>query len=552
MSTSSKDEEVDFLPENVSLVELAAARDNLAFDSAGSIDTRSSKGCSAAEKFLEKLEALATSLELEPASRAYRRDFQGQFAELQPHRDYSVAVLEACLSLSRSGAIWASGQKFELSQDAESACLALLEQWEGLLAQLDHILPRSLEGFTSLTRAELCRLLRSLDSTWADFEHRYIMEIVRVQHEAKGLVAKAIDVEEMLSQIEDEDSDEHQVHLGALVACISQLNVAANLNRKTFDELTSDIWENSAALLKMCSIDSETPLQAVRVIAQQVLLSLEEFRQCLRDMRERGLEEVNPQLCHNEDLVSSLMRWEEAWITGARYIQTRSVLAALCKLVPRLLGVSQCWAPFAQMCMNFDAELFLVLPRLVWLSYFESPDGQTALISNLLPHRFVQVPVYSELRQRAGEAQLQRLRRQRSEPALGEAVEPELAVLGTDAALKSIQRKFNEVKLLLAAANRTHEVMGPADAIWGILLQSAVRGTVDAELFEVLLPHKRTAAASAVEDLMRQLESWSMELQRHCPEDWNECVNVLVKCMLTAEIAPESFGCTSHAGRFLP
>ena len=365
----------------------------------------------------------------------------------------------------------------------ESACLALLEQWEGLLAQLDHILPRSLEGLTSLTRAELCRLLRSLDSTWADFEHRYIMEIVRVQHEAKGLVAKAIDVEEMLSQIEEEDSDEYQVHLGALVACISQLNVAANLNRKTFDELTSDIWENSAALLKMCSIDSETPLQAVRVVAQQVLLSLEEFRQCLRDMRERGLEEVNPQLCHNEDLVSSLMRWEEAWITGARYIQTRSVLAALCKLLPRLLGVSQCWASFAQMCMNFDAELFLVMPRLVWLSYFESPEGQTALISNLLPHRFVHVPVYSELRQRAGEAQLQRLRRQRSEPALGEAVEPELTVLGTDAALKSMQRKFNEVKLLLAAANRTHEVMGPADAIWGILLQSAVRGTVDADLF---------------------------------------------------------------------
>lgn len=30
------------------------------------------EGCSAAEKFLEKLEALATSLELEPASRAYR------------------------------------------------------------------------------------------------------------------------------------------------------------------------------------------------------------------------------------------------------------------------------------------------------------------------------------------------------------------------------------------------------------------------------------------------------------------------------------------------
>ena len=359
----------------------------------------------------------------------------------------------------------------------------MLDQWEALLAQLDHLLPRSLEkGLSCLTRAELIGLLDSLDAKWADFEHRYILEIVRVQHEAKGLVGKAIEVEEMLSQLEDEDSSEYQFHLGALIACISQLNVAANLNRKTFDELTSDIWENSAAVLKMCSIDSETPLQAVRVIAQQVLLSLEEIRHCLRDIGEK-LDEVNPQLCHNEDLVSSLMRWEEAWITGARYIQTRPVLAALCKLVPRLLRATQCSAPFAQMCANFDAELFLVLPRIVWLSYFESPEGQTALISNMLPHRFVQVPVYSELRQRAGEAQLQRLRRQRSEPALGEAVEPELAVLGTDAALKSMQRRFNEVKLLLAAANRTQDSLGPADAIWGILLESAVRGTVDADLF---------------------------------------------------------------------
>lgn len=524
--------------EHVSLLELASARYNLAFDNAGAVDTRSSKSCAAAEKFLEALEAVAMSLELEPTSRAYRQDFQEHFTD-QPQRDYSVAVLEACLSLSRSGAIWANGQKFELSQDAENACLALFHQWEGLLAELDELLPRFLEKGLVGFRAEICRLLSNLDSKWADFEHRYIMEIVRVQHEAKGLVAKAIEVEEMLSEFEgngnNEDSAEYELHLGALVSCISQLNVAANLNRKTYDELTSDIWENSAALSKMCLIDSETPLQAVRVIADQVLVSFEELRQCLRDLKGK-LEDLNPQLCHNEALVTSLMRWEEAWITGARYIQTRSVLAALCKLIPRLLRAMQCSASFAQMCANFDAELFLVLPRIVWLSYFESPECQTALISNLLPHRFVQVPVYSELRQRAGEAQLQRLRRQRSEPALGETLEPELAVLGTDVALRSMQRRFNEVKLLLAAGTQDHQT----DATWSIVLQAAVCGTVNAEILQVLMPQKRAAAALAVEDLMRQLESWSMELQRHCPEDWNECINVLVKCLLQEHAAEES------------
>ncbi|CAK9015715.1 unnamed protein product [Durusdinium trenchii] len=520
------------------LVELAAARNNLAFDDTGtSVDTRSNKGCSAAEQFLGALETLAASLKLEPASRAYRNAFQAHFAELQ-QREYSVAVLEACLSLSRSGAIWANGQKFDLNQDAEAACFALLDQWEGLLAQLDHLLPPSLEMGLPSAQDELCKLLVSLDARWAEFEHLYILEIMRVQHEAKGLVAKAMEVEEMLSQLEEkigidkDQSAEYEFHVGAFVGCISQLNVAANVNRKTFDELTADVWENADALLKMCAIDPDTPLQAVRVIAQEVLQSFEELRQCLRVMRQEDpqLDDLNPQLCHNEDLVKTLMRWEEAWISGARYIQTRPVLGALCKLVPRLLRATQMCSDFASMCANFDAELFLVLPRIVWLTYFESNESLTPLISNLLPHRFVQVPVYAELRQRAGEAQLQRLRRQRSEPALGEALEPELAVLGTDAALRSIQSKFNEVKLVLQGSTG-HRNRSDSELVWNLLLQSAVsKGNFDH--FDIIPPPKRSTVISAVEDLMLQLESWSLELQRHCAEDWNECTNVLVKCLL--------------------
>jgi len=32
----------------------------------------------------------------------------------------------------------------------------------------------------------------------------------------------------------------------------------------------------------------------------------------------------------------------------------------------------------------------------------------------------------------------------------------------------------------------------------------------------------------AVEGFMRDLEVWSVELQRHCPEDWNQFCSVIV------------------------
>mmetsp|Transcript_10922 Transcript_10922/g.26238 ORF Transcript_10922/g.26238 Transcript_10922/m.26238 type:complete len:540 (+) Transcript_10922:52-1671(+) len=523
------------LSEHDSLEQLAAARESLVFDEAGnSIETRSSKGLGAVETFLEALEGVADAFDIEPASRDYRSAFQEHFNDMRPQRDYSITVLEACLSLRRSGAIWANGHKFELSPEAETACLSLHEEWHELLTRLDQILPISLEDAREV-RPDLRVLLSSFDGKWAIFEHCYIIEIVKVQHRAKGLVCKAIEVEDVVTGLESkadidiEDSAEYQLHVRALVACTARLNVAANLQRKTFDELTVDIRENAVALLRMCAIDADTPLQAARAIARQVVQSFEDVRDCLRSMQHK-IDQINPQLCQNEELVASLMRWEEAWIVGVRYIQTRPVLGALCKMIPRLLRATELSSTFSQMCSSFDAELFLVLPRIVWLSYLDSPESFTGLISNLLPHRFVHVAAHGLPQRRAGDAQLQRLRRQQSQPALGACETPEeLAVLGSDVALRVLQEKFSKVKQALQAAC-------PPDALplqafaWPLMVQSAIKPG-DHTQFEVLDPASRAEAVAAVDELMHELESWSMELQRHCPEDWNECINVLIQCL---------------------
>ena len=339
-----------------------------------------------------------------------------------------------------------------------------------------------------------CKLLSSFDEKWATFEHCYMLEILKVQHTAKGLVFKAIEVEHMVSELEKkadtdiEDSSEYQVHVQALVACTARLNVAANLQRKTFDELTVEIRENAVALLRMCAMDPETPLQAVRAIAQQVVQSFDEVRDCLRAMRDK-VELINPQLSQNSELVNALMRWEEAWIIGVRYIQTRPVLGAFCKILPRLLRATQISSKFALMCANFDAELFLVLPRIVWLSFLDSPESFTGLISNLLPHRFVHAPAHGLPQRRAGDAQLQRIRRQQSLPALGcETSETELAVLGADLPLRVLQNKYVKVKMALEQGLERYQAQLPSQArVWSLMVQAAINGTDNQSQFAAWL-----------------------------------------------------------------
>jgi len=70
------------------------------------------------------------------------------------------------------------------------------------------------------------------------------------------------------------------------------------------------------------------------------------------------------------------------------------------------------------------------------------------------------------------------------------------------------------------------------DATWEVLVKRAVAGSSDEQgVYATFMPQSRETARATVENLMRSLESWSVELQRHCPEDWNQFSAVLVECL---------------------
>jgi hypothetical protein len=71
---------------------------------------------------------------------------------------------------------------------------------------------------------------------------------------------------------------------------------------------------------------------------------------------------------------------------------------------------------------------------------------------------------------------------------------------------------------------------------WEVLVRRAVAGAGAEQaapgLYSKVHPGWQKTAAAAVEGLMHDVEGWSMELQRHNPEAWNDLSDLLVQCMV--------------------
>ncbi|CAJ1393027.1 unnamed protein product [Effrenium voratum] len=51
------------------------------------------------------------------------------------------------------------------------------------------------------------------------------------------------------------------------------------------------------------------------------------------------------------------------------------------------------------------------------------------------------------------------------------------------------------------------------------------------DIYGALSPGLREQAEGSVEELVNKMEGWSMELQRHCAEDWNQFASILIQCL---------------------
>lgn len=481
----------------------------------GRVNTKSEGGYSACAMFLDSLDTGSRTLQIDPAPRSYRVAFTINYRALFPDeaRNYRVDVLEA--SVEQHAVIWVNGDKFEFSAEAMRRAEALQHAWLDLGA----ILERSHQALenpriaTVVGKSELRAAMITLDFAWARFEHKYIAELIEIEEKARRLILQAVGHDSNMQLIENEhgqdglqDIPEYTEEQRLLVACIARINSVANFRRKGRDDLRADVLRDALQTLHHCNTTvsdgemSANALSAARTLATDVVESFIAMREYLREV-EKCLERVDPHLCNNVGLVARLVDWEESWEVGTRYVQQAPLLSAVCDLVAQIRVAQKLVPSLTAMCDECDVELFMVLPRIIWLRFFARPDKDTALLKNLLPHRFQDdgLPY------------------------------PDMV---------NMIDKYNKAKRAILIAQPGFSDVGS----WETLVKRVVAGCDGMQEFYSGVKSGPLAdnARTAVEDLMHDLESWSIELQRHCPEDWNQCSAILVQCLTQGKERKES------------
>lgn len=488
------------------------------------VNTKSEDGSKACAAYLEALDAASRVLRLDKAPRSYRDDFTVNYRALFPDesRNYRVDVLEA--AFEQYAVIWVNGDKFEFSTEAMRRAETLQRAWWELCASLERWSqasgnPRMLVARPP--RSELRNSLVSLDFAWASFEHKYIAELIAIEEKARRLLVQAIEHDNRVHELEMNSPSETLRQIPqyceeqqCLVKCVSHLNSVANVSRKGRDDLSVDVLFDAVATLRRCDASEQSAgscehNRAARILATDVVESFESIRVYLREV-EHCLERVDPHLCNNSGLVARLVDWEESWEMGTRYMQNEKLLGAVCDLVAEVRMAQRLVPALTTMCDDCDVELFMVLPRIMWLCFLARPAQYTQLMESILPHLFI-------------------------EAKEGISQSKSSAVCCCDPKLEAVIDLFGRTKRLVSSmisAEGRDKATAEKDA-WDIMVQRVVVGADSQEAYRCvhLSGDRREETRAAVEDLMHQLEPWSIELQRHCPEDWNQCSAVLVQCL---------------------
>jgi len=474
---------------------------------------------------LQRLDDAANTLRIEVAPRSYRNGFTANYRQLFPYVDkryYRTDVLDA--ALDEFMVIWVNGEKFELGAETRLRAQILRDAWGSLGRHLrsqgwDQVAPRPQRSMLELTTVR--SVLAFVDQAWSRFEEIYIGDLIHIEQNARGLLLQAVESEQRLAHLEGFHSDisqeaiwsvqEYHEEMRSFFAVIGRINAVANTSRKGRDDMNYSVLESACVALR--SYDAWV---AARVLATDMVESFDALRAYLRFVKNCP-ERVDPQLSRNAGLVERLVDLEESWEVCDRYVNHAPMLNTVCNLVYALQAAQRLIPRLVRMCEDCDAELFMVLPRLLWLCALTSSARHTELIRSLLPHCFDNGPCNA----RTDASRLP----------------------GAAARLADLLCLFQRAEQLHANAapaisvgsdeRSSDDEDGPATtaaaAFWEALVRKAV-GEEEAAS-EGMAARFDEPGRKAIEDLMHELERWSIELQRHCPEEWNQCSSVILRCL---------------------
>lgn len=469
-------------------------------------DVRHSMDETKLSSFLNTLESTMRELAVPRTPRRFREDYTINYRVIFPDEDrhYRADILIAalCKQFSR----WVNGERFDSSSNAVTSASRLSTAWADLA---ENMVSRYRQG-----RKAIRELLADFDFAMAEFEHKFIFDLITAESKAKSYLTRAIKQDQLLRHLarHHQGTTDELEHIGSytnaesrLIACMSVLNSRANVHGKGRDDMRYEVLVRArAALRDSVARGDETAIKdPPSIIAAVVMTSYNSFRDYLQQVG-GCIERVHPHLRNNSELVRRVEDFEKAWELGAAYLLDEDMCTSLCNLVEYFRRVAEIFPSLWRLVENYDVELFFLLPRMIMLRFLHLPRSVAALVQSLLPHRFT-----GSLGASSTDADVRRV---------------------VDGELGALMERFAEAKHDAAseADARSNKIVRPMQ----LLVRSSLCScAADGVVTDVEATEEELACPPDMRRMMLEMEGLCIELQRRHPEIWNPCCEVLTRCL---------------------
>mmetsp|Transcript_35569 Transcript_35569/g.65857 ORF Transcript_35569/g.65857 Transcript_35569/m.65857 type:complete len:526 (+) Transcript_35569:66-1643(+) len=445
--------------------------------------------------FLKEIDQCAPMLKAEMTSRSYRQNFTANYRMILPscERHYLPDILAASASRSSEGFLCVNGDMHVLT----SECRRTSQELRSSLIALGDLLNRWATAEISTQKVQVRKedvrvALTVFDKAWVAFEKEYVNTLIQVEAKSRAPLIQAITLEKFI------ETSCGFVPLEQFLDCLSNLTAKIQQrHRRTSDKL------DSAVLLSAKNLTDERGNRVTAVLASGVVESFEAIRKYLQTV-EKQIEHTHPDLHLNPGLVEVINTMQSNWRQFEEWGRIGSPNLALNCLVGAAKRAADMVPGFRDMCEECDPELFLVLPRILLVCFLNNTSAFQHILKKFLPAHA------------SGMADVCKQHRATS--------------LQTHGKLEDLRCKYTLTTEMLRGAMLEGTT---SDVIFDTMIHRAVLGTSydEQHLYASIQLARQAEASSRVDSFMLELEGWSLELQRLCPEAWNEFTSLFVHCM---------------------
>jgi hypothetical protein len=236
--------------------------------------------------------------------------------------------------------------------------------------------------------------LENFDKYYINYEEKLINELLCIEKKGKKHLIDIINIEKELTNYEkkymkgkniyminSENDKEYNKIREKFIKSINHLNLIANDKGKGRNDLDIEILYRAEKVL--CTV-SEMQSLGLRNLAKEVIETINSFRFLFQNY-DKYLDEIDPILANNPELVDLLSYWEEIWEKGQKYLNNTEYFKKLLHFNKIVNVIFEKYKEhnFRSLFEKKDPEIFINIPSILILDAVDRHSNE--IIEEYIP-----------------------------------------------------------------------------------------------------------------------------------------------------------------------